>query len=103
MTKWEHAIRIYEGQDFESIRLQCRNESKLFEDPIFPAQSQSLSNNYQKLIPNWREIIWKRPGEIVDDPQLIVNGIKRTDPNQGDLGKNFSLSLSVDTLIVLFL
>jgi hypothetical protein len=102
MTKWEHTIRIYEGQDFESIRLQCRNECKLFEDPIFPAQSQSLSNNYQKLIPNWREIIWKRPGEIVEDPQLIVNGIKRTDPNQGDLGKTF-LSLSIDTLIVLFL
>ena len=29
----------------------------------------------------------KRPYEIVEDPQLIVNGIKRTDPNQGDLGK----------------
>jgi hypothetical protein len=23
---------------------------------------------------------------MVEDPQLIVNGIKRTDPNQGDLG-----------------
>ena len=86
MTKWEHTIQIFEGQDFESIRLQCLRKHKLFEDPIFPAQLRSLSNNYQKLIPNWREIIWKRPSEIVDDPQFIVNGIKRTDPNQGDLG-----------------
>jgi hypothetical protein len=86
MTKWEHTIRRYAEQDFESIRLACRNEQQLFQDPIFPAEIQSLSNNYQKLIPNWREITWKRPGEIVDDPQLIVNGIKRTDPTQGDLG-----------------
>ena len=78
MTKWEYKIRLYEGQDFELIRLKCLKEEKLFEDPIFPAQIQSLSN--------WQEITWKRPGEIVDNPQLIVNGIKRTDPNQGDLG-----------------
>ena len=87
MTRLEHTIRIFEGQDFESIRLECRREQKLFEDPLFPAQPSSLSDNYHKLIPNWHGIIWKRPGEIVDDPQLIVNGIRRTDPNQGDLGK----------------
>ncbi|CAF1116006.1 unnamed protein product [Adineta steineri] len=89
MTKWEHTIRLFEGQDFESIRLKCLKENKLFEDPIFPAQYESLSNNYQTLIPNWHDIIWKRPGEIVEDPQMIVNGIKRTDPNQGDLAGIF--------------
>lgn len=87
MTKWEHTIRIFEGQDFESIRLQCREENKLFEDSFFPAQPESLSNNYQKLLPYWRDITWKRPSEIVDDPEFIVNGITRTDPNQGDLGE----------------
>ena len=86
MTKWQHTIRHYEDQDFEMIRLECLQAHKLFEDPLFPAQIESLSTNYIKQIPNWREIIWKRPGEITDDPQLIVNGIKRTDPTQGDLG-----------------
>ncbi|CAF3351821.1 unnamed protein product [Rotaria socialis] len=86
MTKWEHTIRLFEGQNFESIRLHCRQEGKLFEDPNFPANPESLSHNYKKLIPNWHEIAWRRPYEIVEDPQLIVNGIKRTDPNQGDLG-----------------
>lgn len=89
MTKCEHTIQVFKGQDFESIRLKCRQEGKLFEDLIFPAQLESLSNNYEQLIPNWREISWKRPIEIVEDPQFIVNGIKRTDPNQGDLGKCF--------------
>ncbi|CAF1637617.1 unnamed protein product, partial [Rotaria magnacalcarata] len=78
MTKWEHTIRLFEGQNFESIRLHCRQEGKLFEDPNFPANPESLSHNYKKLIPNWHEITWKRPYEIVEDPQLIVNGIKRT-------------------------
>lgn len=86
MTKWEHKIWLYENQDFELLRLECLKTNRLFEDPLFPAEIQSLSDNYEKLIPNWYEIIWKRPGEIVENPQLIVNGIKRTDPTQGDLG-----------------
>ena len=86
MTKWEETICLYEGQDFERIHSECLRQGKLFEDPFFPARLESLSTNYEKLIPNWREIIWKRPGEIIANPQLIVNGIKRTDPTQGDLG-----------------
>jgi hypothetical protein len=86
MTKFEHTIRLFEGQDFELIRLQCRADNRLFEDVLFPARAESLSSHYEKLIPSWLDITWKRPGEIVEDPQLIVNGIKRTDPNQGDLG-----------------
>lgn len=94
MTKWDHTIRLFEDQDFETIHLKCLQTGKLFEDPIFPAKSQSLSHNYKKLIPNWQDITWKRPHEIVEDPQLIVNGIKRTDPNQGDLGNQFQMSFN---------
>ena len=68
------------------IRLEYLQTHKLFEDPLFPAEIESLSTNYIKQISNCREITWKRPGEITDDPQLIVNGIKRTDPTQGNLG-----------------
>lgn len=86
MSKFEHTIRHFEGQEFEQIRLQCRAEKRLFEDALFPARVESLSNDYQRLIPSWRDMTWRRPGEIVADPQLIVNGLNRTDPNQGDLG-----------------
>ena len=86
ITKGEHTIRLFEDQDFETIRLQCRQRAELFEDPFFPARLESLAPNYRQAIPQWREISWRRPGEIVDDPQLIVNGIRRTDPNQGELG-----------------
>lgn len=86
MTKWEQTICLYEGQDFQSIRLECLRQGKLFEDPFFPARLESLSDHYEQLIPHWRDITWKRPEEITENPQLIVNGIKRTDPTQGDLG-----------------
>ena len=86
ITRGEHTIRLFADQDFETIRLQCRQRAELFEDPFFPARLESLAPNYRQAIPQWREISWRRPGEIVDDPQLIVNGIRRTDPNQGELG-----------------
>jgi hypothetical protein len=88
MTKWEQKIRFYAEQDFEAIRLQCRQQGTLFEDPLFPARLESLAVNYRQVITHWNDIVWKRPNEIVGNPQLIVNGIKRTDPNQGDLGTN---------------
>ena len=88
-SKGEPTIRLFEDQEFETIRRQCRKEGKLFDDPLFPARAESLAPNYRDAVPQWREMVWRRPGEIVDDPQLIVNGIRRTDPNQGDLGKDF--------------
>lgn len=86
MTKWEQTVRTYEGQQFEMLRNECREKNQLFQDPIFPAELESLSSNYRQTIPSWKEIVWRRPGQIVENPQLIVNGIKRTDPNQGELG-----------------
>ena len=100
MSRWEHAIRLYQGQDFEAIRLQCHREGRLFEDPLFPARPESLSRHSQHSIAKWSDIVWRRPGEIVDDPQLIVNGMKRTDPNQGDLG---TLTISHSTRCLLSL
>jgi len=83
MSKWdENTIRMYEGQDFEVLRAECHRKQQLFEDPLFPACARSLSDNDEQ----FKDIIWKRPREIVSNPQLIVNGIKRTDPTQGDLG-----------------
>lgn len=69
-------------QDFYKIRDDCLRNSILWEDPEFPAVDKSL---YYSKLPD-RHFEWKRPMEIVDDPQLFVEGFSRFDVQQGELG-----------------
>ncbi|CAJ0579657.1 unnamed protein product, partial [Mesorhabditis spiculigera] len=70
------------GLDFYKERDRCLKQRQLFEDPEFPASSKSL---YFKRAPAGR-VEWRRPGEIVHDPCLIVEGHTRFDVVQGSLG-----------------
>ncbi|EGT57130.1 CBN-CLP-4 protein [Caenorhabditis brenneri] len=70
------------GLDFETERERCLRNKTLFEDPEFPATNASL---YYRTPPRDR-IIWKRPGEIIANPQLITQGESRFDVKQGALG-----------------
>ncbi|CAI2349809.1 unnamed protein product [Caenorhabditis sp. 36 PRJEB53466] len=70
------------GLDFETERDKCLSNKTLFEDPEFPANDKSI---YYRTPPSAR-IIWKRPGEIISNPQLIVQGESRFDVKQGALG-----------------
>uniref|UniRef100_A0A8C6YDN5 Calpain catalytic domain-containing protein n=1 Tax=Naja naja TaxID=35670 RepID=A0A8C6YDN5_NAJNA len=77
----------YLGQDFDTLKQQCLESGTLFEDPLFPAVPSVLG--FKELGPNsgkTRGVRWKRPSEIVDDPQFIVGGATRTDICQGALG-----------------
>ncbi|XP_045530250.1 calpain-B-like isoform X5 [Pieris brassicae] len=69
-------------QDFKEIKSSCLAEGRLFEDPEFPATDRSLY--YKERLD--RPITWLRPGEIVNDPQLFVEGYSRFDVQQGELG-----------------
>ncbi|PIO58971.1 calpain family cysteine protease, partial [Teladorsagia circumcincta] len=70
------------GLDFYKERERCLTSKILFEDPEFPAAEQSL---YYKTPPD-QHVEWKRPAEIIDDPQLIVGEKSRFDVKQGALG-----------------
>ncbi|KAJ8246914.1 hypothetical protein GJAV_G00256740 [Gymnothorax javanicus] len=72
----------YKNQRYYDLKQECRLRKKLFEDPEFLATDKSLF--YQKSPP--APVEWKRPKEICDDPQLIVEGISAHDLNQGTLG-----------------
>uniref|UniRef100_A0A0M3IRC0 Calpain catalytic domain-containing protein n=1 Tax=Ascaris lumbricoides TaxID=6252 RepID=A0A0M3IRC0_ASCLU len=74
--------RKLEALDFYAERDRCLSTSTLFEDPEFPADDSSLF--YSRSPPKYVE--WKRPGEIVRDPQLIAEGQSRFDVIQGELG-----------------
>ncbi|KAF5298518.1 hypothetical protein FQR65_LT00060 [Abscondita terminalis] len=69
-------------QDFYELRDQHLSSGTLFEDPQFPADDTSLTISRR---PD-RRYEWLRPGEIVDNPQLFVEGYSRFDVQQGELG-----------------
>ncbi|KAM9792270.1 calpain-2 catalytic subunit-like [Neosynchiropus ocellatus] len=80
------AVR-YLNQDFATLRNQCRQQGRLFCDPTFPAEPESLGfkelgrNSYKV-----RGVTWKRPSELVRNPEFIMGGATRTDICQGALG-----------------
>ncbi|XP_043916660.1 calpain-11 [Protopterus annectens] len=77
----------YLNQDYETLKQECVESGQLFEDPTFPAVGTSLG--FKELAPNSSKtqgVRWKRPSEIVSDPQFIIGGATRTDICQGALG-----------------
>ncbi|XP_027028191.1 calpain-3 isoform X3 [Tachysurus fulvidraco] len=77
----------FSGQDFNTLKQDCLQKKVLFEDDTFPATVDSLG--YKELghkSSKVKNIVWKRPKDICDNPQFIVGGASRTDICQGDLG-----------------
>lgn len=77
----------YLNQDYEALKQECIESGTLFRDPQFPAGPTALG--FKELGPyssKTRGVEWKRPSELVDDPQFIVGGATRTDICQGALG-----------------
>ncbi|CEF68274.1 Calpain-2 catalytic subunit [Strongyloides ratti] len=70
------------GIDFYAERDRCLEQKILFEDPEFLAEDSSLFFSKR---PD-KKVDWLRPGEIVKDPQLIINNQSRFDVIQGELG-----------------
>ncbi|XP_021075816.1 calpain-9 isoform X2 [Mus pahari] len=70
------------GQSFEQLRQSCLQSGTLFEDADFPASNVSLFYSERPQVP----FVWKRPGEIVENPEFILGGATRTDICQGELG-----------------
>ena len=60
----------------------------MFEDDEFPANHYSISRKSAIA----EHIVWKRPFQIVDDPQFIVNGVSSNDIDQGQLSNCWLIS-----------
>ncbi|XP_046746435.1 calpain-A-like [Diprion similis] len=71
-------------QVFLNLKQECLSEQVLFEDPKFPAADSSL---FPSGIPTGKfsgNVVWKRPKEIVSNPQFFVDGVSRFDAKQRD-------------------
>nr|XP_033967797.1 calpain-3 [Pseudochaenichthys georgianus] len=66
----------FNGQDFSVLRQECLQKKNL------PLGFKELGHKSNKV----KNIVWKRPKEISENPQFIVGGASRTDICQGDLG-----------------
>ncbi|XP_033469478.2 calpain-2 catalytic subunit-like [Epinephelus lanceolatus] len=95
----------FSHQDYETLRQQCLERGRLFEDNCFPAEPKSLGyNELGPYSPKSRGVIWKRPTELCSNPKFIDDGATRTDICQGALGDCWLLaaiaSLTLDQRIL---
>ncbi|XP_078130205.1 calpain-3b isoform X1 [Sander vitreus] len=67
---------------FLELRDKYVTKKVVFEDPLFPADDSSLFYSHKPSM----KIEWKRPSEICENPQFIIDGANRTDICQGELG-----------------
>uniref|UniRef100_A0A674PCP5 Calpain-3 n=1 Tax=Takifugu rubripes TaxID=31033 RepID=A0A674PCP5_TAKRU len=67
---------------FLELRDKYVKKKVIFEDPLFPANDSSLFYSHKPPM----KIEWKRPSEICENPQFIIDGANRTDICQGELG-----------------
>lgn len=67
----------YEGQSFSALRRQCRQNGRLFEDPLFPTSDQSLFYQSNRI----GRVTWKRP-KVRKRRALLDRNIKRNDPEK---------------------
>ncbi|XP_077992881.1 calpain-A-like [Glandiceps talaboti] len=81
-------VMLREHSTMAAVRVAVKHTGNLFEDNDFPADNTSLFYNTQCT----EGIIWKRPGEITDDPRLLIDDVSRDDVVQGILGDCWFLS-----------
>ncbi|CAK6976567.1 calpain-1 catalytic subunit [Scomber scombrus] len=82
-----HKAVKFLGQDYESLKAQCLQSGRVFEDNLFPCAASSLG--FKELGAKSSKtygVRWMRPTELCQRPEFIVDGATRTDICQGALG-----------------
>ncbi|KAK3878996.1 hypothetical protein Pcinc_016403 [Petrolisthes cinctipes] len=74
--------KAFQGQNYSKLKKGCMSRGEKFSDPKFPPHDSSLY--FSKQPPG--VVTWKRPQEIVDKPQLFIEGVSAKDVTQGQLG-----------------
>lgn len=74
-------FKSYLNQNYQEIKQQRLQAGKLFKDKLFLADDSSLYKFNKK-----QEYVWKRPHEITENPQFIVDSIVPNDLDQGQIG-----------------
>ncbi|XP_044229867.1 calpain-1 catalytic subunit-like [Thunnus albacares] len=79
------------NQDFQQLKQYCVIRRVRFIDEMFPPDKNSIGKNL--LSPsNMAQVVWLRPGKIVPNPSLVVDGVSRFDFGQGVVGNCWFLA-----------
>ncbi|VDM99133.1 unnamed protein product [Thelazia callipaeda] len=81
--------RYFRAQNYHHLKAECIKKRQLFVDIHFPPTNNSL---FLGQVNPEIDITWKRPGELVDNPQLFVEGATPNDVTQGILGNCWFVS-----------
>lgn len=76
------STKKFRGQNYSRLKKECLNRGEKFSDPKFPPHDSTLY--FSKQPPG--VVTWKRPHELVDKPQLFIEGASAKDVTQGQLG-----------------
>lgn len=72
----------YLNQNYTELKKKFLTSKSLFEDPFFLADNRSLYYYQHSL----QVVKWKRPYELVNEPEMFINGINQNDVSQGRIG-----------------
>ncbi|XP_053565352.1 calpain-14-like [Bombina bombina] len=74
--------RRLQSQDYQILLERCLKTNKLFVDDAFPAELSSIgTGNLLQKLPSGVE--WKRPQELVKNPEFFTENASRVDLHQG--------------------
>ncbi|XP_016099419.1 calpain-2 catalytic subunit-like [Sinocyclocheilus grahami] len=73
-------------QNYQELHQDCLTENTLYNDELFPPDNSSIGL-FDDLPPevDMSQVVWKRPSELVSDPNLIVDDVSRFDYAQGNV------------------
>ncbi|KAM4625675.1 calpain-1 catalytic subunit-like [Polymixia lowei] len=79
------------NQDFQQLKQYCLVQGVRYVDEMFPPDRNSIGQGL--LSPSdLTRVVWLRPGKIVRNPSLIVDGVSRFDFGQGIVGNCWFLA-----------
>nr|XP_009291546.1 calpain-1 catalytic subunit-like isoform X1 [Danio rerio] len=86
-------------QNYQELQQKCLTESTLYSDELFPPDNSSIGL-FDEVPPevDMSQIVWKRPSELVSDPNLIVDDVSRFDYAQGSVLGNCWFLASIGAL-----
>uniref|UniRef100_A0A915KDW4 Calpain catalytic domain-containing protein n=1 Tax=Romanomermis culicivorax TaxID=13658 RepID=A0A915KDW4_ROMCU len=77
------APELFRNQNYKLLKKELIKDGRLFTDVEFPPSNSSIYFEQSALGEN---VEWKRPGDLVKNPRLFVEGISYNDVTQGILG-----------------